>query len=170
MPQDLEQNKNKTVNLRKEFLTNKTNQFNLTTLRCTEDDIQTMQNSSSFICLSARLSDKFADHGLVCVVAGEILEDTLHIRLWLMSCRVLKRGLEDAVMNTLVETAKSKNIRQIFGYYYSTAKNGMTRNFYAEMGFELYSQEDKGRAVWSLDPDSYQRKTTYMETELSFDP
>ena len=147
-------------------LTNKTNQFNLTTLRCTEDDIQAMQDSSTFICLSARLSDKFADHGLVCVAAGEILDKTLHIRLWLMSCRVLKRGLEDAVMNALVEAAKSKNIHQIFGYYYPTAKNSMTCNFYAEMGFELYSQDDNGNTVWSVNPDSYQHKTPHMEIDL----
>lgn len=117
-------------------LTNKSNQFNLTTLRCSEDDIRRMMNSDNWITLYGKLEDKFGDNGLVTVVAGEVIESELHIRLWLMSCRVLKRGMEDAMMDVLMEKAKNKEITTVYGYYYPTAKNGMVEDFYSEMGFE----------------------------------
>ena len=77
-------------------LTNKSNQFNLTTLRCTEDDIRSMAEKPDWITLYGKLVDKFADNGVVTVVAGQAQGQTLCLRLWLMSCRVLKRGMEDA--------------------------------------------------------------------------
>ena len=75
-------------------LTNKSNQFNLTTMRCTEEDIRSMMLSKDWLTLSGRLKDKFGDNGLVSVVSGQLQDKSLHIRLWLMSCRVLKRNLE----------------------------------------------------------------------------
>ena len=83
-------------------LTNKSNQFNLTTLRCSESDINNMQASNDYLCLYGKLEDKFGDNGVVSVVAGQIENQELHMKLWLMSCRVLKRGMEDAMLDTLV--------------------------------------------------------------------
>lgn len=144
-------------------LTNKSNQFNLTTLRCTEDDIRAMSENTHFICLYGKLRDKFADNGLVTVIAGEQIEKCLHMRLWLMSCRVLKRGLEDAMMNTLVEEAKGRGIEKIAGYYYPTAKNSMVKDFYHLMGFEKKSIGTDGNITWELDVQTYQPKQLHME-------
>lgn len=72
--------------------------------------------------MCGRLKDKFGDNGIVSVVAGKIEDEVLSIQLWLMSCRVLKRGMEDAMMNELVRLARQHGIMTIRGYYYPTAK------------------------------------------------
>ena len=146
-------------------LTNKTNQFNLTTMRCTEDDIRAMQDNPDYICMCGRLIDKFGDNGIVTVVAGEILGNELHIRLWLMSCRVLKRGLEDYMMNMLVDKAKAQGILKIYGYYYPTAKNAMVRCFYDGYGFEPMSADKDGIKVCVLMTDKYSMQETKINGE-----
>ncbi len=76
-----------------------------------------------------RLVDKFGDNGIVTVVAGETKGVILHIRLWLMSCRVLKRGMEDAMMNTLVDLVKKRGLDTIKGYYYTDGKKQYCERF-----------------------------------------
>ncbi len=147
-------------------LTNKSNQFNLTTKRCSEEEIKIMQDSDDYICLCGRLIDKFADNGIVTIAAGEIDEDVLHIRLWLMSCRVLKRGLEDVMMNTLVEMSKKKGLKTLKGYYYPTAKNGMVKDFYKEMGFELEAESKSGETVWKKNIAEYMMKEHQIKVEV----
>lgn len=146
-------------------LTNKSNQFNLTTLRCSESDINNMQASEDYICLYGKLEDKFGDNGVVSVIAGQIEEKLLHMRLWLMSCRVLKRGMEDAMLDTLVSDAKSKGLKFIIGYYYPTPKNGMVKEFYARMGFEKVAEDEKGNTTWKLDLSSYEPKNPAIEIQ-----
>ena len=146
-------------------LTNKSNQFNLTTLRCTEDEIRAMAEDPNRLCLCGKLVDKFGDNGIVTVVAGEQQGADLHLRLWLMSCRVLKRGMEDAVMDTLVEDARKRGVTTVYGYYYPTAKNGMVREFYASFGFEKVSEEENGSTVWKLDAASYEPRHPHMKIE-----
>ena len=144
-------------------LTNKTNQFNLTTLRCTEDEIKEMQINDKYICLCGRLSDKFGDHGLVVVSVGEIIGIELHIKLFLMSCRVLKRGLEDLMMNSIVNMAKEKNIKKIIGYFYPTAKNSMVRLFYSNMGFQKKSEDESGNVIWEIELGKYEQKKVLIK-------
>ncbi|MBR4707486.1 MAG: HAD family hydrolase [Pseudobutyrivibrio sp.] len=139
-------------------LTNKTNQFNLTTLRCSEGDIRHMQESDSYICMCGRLIDKFADNGIVTVVAAEEQFSELHIRLWLMSCRVLKRDMEYVMMNELVAKAKERGIKKINGYYYPTNKNAMVKDFYQQMGFTLVSEDEQGNAHWQLEVADYDNR------------
>lgn len=146
-------------------LTNKSNQFNLTTLRCSEDDIRAMQDADDYICLCGRLADKFADNGLVTVVAGQIVDDELHIKLWLMSCRVLKREMEDAMMNVLVEEVTKKGIHKIVGYYYPTEKNTMVKDFFAQMEFVKGSEDIDGNAEWGLVVSQYNYKKPHMQIE-----
>lgn len=147
-------------------LTNKSNQFNLTTLRCTEDDIRRMQDDPNYICLCGRLIDKFADNGIVTAIAGEIVEDAIHIRLWLMSCRVLKRGMEYLMMNELVNEAKTKGVSQIIGYYYPTSKNGMVKEFYNNMGFKCNSIDINGNASWHLNISNYTDRKVQIKTTM----
>ncbi len=144
-------------------LTNKSNQFNLTTLRCTEDDIKIMQKSSDYVCLCGRLTDKFADNGLVTVVIVQKAEDIFHIRLWLMSCRVLKRGMEDTMMNALVEEAQRYSVSKIIGYYYPTVKNSMVKDFYGMMGFVKVKEDEDKNSEWELDISHYDPKKPHMQ-------
>lgn len=146
-------------------LTNKSNQFNLTTLRCSEDEIRVMAVSLEYICLSGRLVDKFADNGLVTVVIGRIYDTELHLILWLMSCRVLKRGLEDAMMNAIFAEAEKRGIITVIGHYYPTAKNAMVRNFYESMGFTKVAEDNEGNTDWELCVDNYLARALHMEVE-----
>ena len=146
-------------------LTNKSNQFNLTTLRCSEDDIRAMAENAAYISLCGKLVDKFGDNGIVTVVAGQQQGGALHIRLWLMSCRVLKRGMEDAMMDTLVAEAAARGIKTIVGYYYPTAKNAMVREFYAQFGFAKTAEDADGNTTWTLDVAAYAPKHPHMKIE-----
>lgn len=136
-------------------LTNKSNQFNLTTRRFTRADIEHMAEDSRYITLYGRLQDRFGDNGLVSVVIAEKEGTDVHIRLWLMSCRVLKRGMEEAMMEALAEKARLAGGEKLIGYYYPTAKNGMVRDFYSAHGFSLMDDAD-GNTVWehSLETDA----------------
>lgn len=145
-------------------LTNKSNQFNLTTKRLSQADIEAMAADSSYITLYGKLEDKFGDNGVVSVVIGKIEGNVLHIELWLMSCRVLKRDMEYAMMDTFVARALERNITTIKGYYYPTAKNGMVKNFYAQMGFEKTKEDNDGNTVWTYDIDSsYNKKNNVIK-------
>lgn len=135
-------------------LTNKSNQFNLTTRRCTQSEIERMSKSTNFITLYGRLEDKFGDNGVVSVVTGEIREEEkeeLHIILWLMSCRVLKRDMEFAMMDELAKTSKKMGIIRIIGYYYPTIKNVMVKDLYNDMGFNKVSEDDEGNTIWVME-------------------
>lgn len=150
-------------------LTNKSNQFNLTTKRYTQDDIEQAAADQANITLYGRLKDKFGDNGIVSLVIGNIRENSdtcdkeLHIDLWLMSCRVLKRDMEFAMMDALVAKAKEKGITTIYGYYYPTAKNKMVKDFYLLQGFEKDGEDEEGNATFSFRiPDVYENKNKYI--------
>jgi len=86
-------------------LTQRSNQFNLRTIRYTEEEIKKISSSKEYFTRAYTLEDKFGDYGLVCVVILKIAEQSLFIDTWLMSCRVLKRNMERFVLNDLVEVA-----------------------------------------------------------------
>ncbi len=142
-------------------LTNKSNQFNLTTLRCTQADIEKYGADSNYITLYGKLEDKFGDNGVVSVVFGHVDENDkilFHIDLWLMSCRVLKRDMEFAMMDSLVAECKARGIRKIRGYYYPTAKNKMVKDFYALHNFTKTSEDAEGNAVWERGIEDYKNR------------
>lgn len=145
-------------------LTNKSNQFNLTTLRCTQEEIKHFAEENSYITLYGKLQDKFGDNGVVSVIMGERQGTDLHIRLWLMSCRVLKRGMEFAMMKELVRTACQMKITRVYGYYYPTAKNAMVKEFYQMQGFTKQQEDKQGNTVWTLEiPSEYQPKDLQIQ-------
>ena len=124
-------------------------------------DIKAMAEEEKYITLYGRLKDRFGDNGLVSVVVGECRGDELHLILWLMSCRVLKRGMEDAMLDSLVELSSKKGIKKIIGYYYPTKKNKMVENFYKEMGFTLL-KTDEGATIWECEVATYQKRNLYI--------
>ena len=149
-------------------LTNKSNQFNLTTHRYSQSEIEQIAAHPQYLTLCGHLADKFGDNGVVSIVIGRKEKDVLHIELWLMSCRVLKRGMEYAMMDTLVKQCRDCGIRQIYGYFYPTAKNAMVKDFYALQGFEKLEEDADGNAKWSFRiPEQYTLKNqviTVMES------
>ncbi len=154
-------------------LTNKSNQFNLTTRRYTQQDIEVVCASKDHVRLYGRLIDKFGDNGIVSVVIGKCESDTLHIELWLMSCRVLKRDMEFAMLDELVKQCKLRNIRKIVGYYYKTAKNNMVSELFGTFGFTLAEKTENGDSVWTLDISDYQNQNHVIkliqESEISYE-
>ncbi|MDL2219659.1 HAD-IIIC family phosphatase [Ruminococcaceae bacterium OttesenSCG-928-O06] len=146
-------------------LTNKSNQFNLTTRRYTENELQAMAENPAFICLYGKLEDRFGDNGVVSVVAAEAEAGALHIRLWLMSCRVLKRGMEQAMMDALAARAAARGIKQLVGYYYKTAKNQMVQDFYAEFGFQKVAETPEGDSEWRLELSAYRPQNRWIKVE-----
>lgn len=140
-------------------LTNKSNQFNLTTHRYSQSEIEQIAADPQYLTLCGRLEDKFGDNGVVSIVIGRKEKDVLQIELWLMSCRVLKRDMEYAMMDILVKQCRDCGIRQIYGYFYPTAKNAMVKDFYALQGFEKLEEDVDGNAKWSFRiPEQYTLK------------
>ena len=147
-------------------LSNKSNQFNLTTHRYTVADIEEIANDDNYIKLYGKLIDRFGDNGLVSVLIGHIIRDTCEMDLWIMSCRVLKRDLEFAMMDELVKKCKEKGVKKIIGHYYPTAKNNMVKDFYSIQGFSKISEDEKGNTDWLFEiDDNYQLKNEVIEVE-----
>lgn len=146
-------------------LTNKSNQFNLTTQRFTQAQIEQMAADEKYITLYGKLADKFGDNGVVSVVIAEKDGNCAHIRLWLMSCRVLKRDMELAMLDGLAERCLAEGISTLYGYYYPTAKNNMVREFYGQLGFERISEDEAGNTGWKLSLTGYENKNHVIEVE-----
>lgn len=147
-------------------LTNKSNQFNLTTLRCTVGDIAAFADDDSYVTLYGSLNDKFGDNGIVSIAAGKVTGDTLDITLWLMSCRVLKRDMELVMLDKMVSFASSKGVRYLKGRYLPSAKNKMVKDFYdGTLGFEKISEGENGEREYILDITGYKNKNTHIKTE-----
>lgn len=145
-------------------LINKSNQFNLTTRRRTESEVEKVIEDPDFTGFTMRLADKFGDHGLISVVIGRRDDDVLEIDTWLMSCRVLKRQVEDAVMNEIVERARLLKCTSVKGLYLATAKNGMVKRHYQDLGFSTV-REDEGSGEYQLSVDGFESRPTYISVE-----
>jgi FkbH-like protein len=133
-------------------LINKSNQFNLTTRRRTEAEVQSLIGRSDHVCFSVRLRDRFDDYGLVSIVIGCASQYTLRIDTWLMSCRVLKRQVEEMVLNELCRLARKKGCSLLEGVYVATARNEMVREHYPRLRFQARTvTSEKGEYVLELD-------------------
>ena len=145
-------------------LSQRSNQFNLRTVRYTEADIEALGQNPDVIDLSFTLEDKFGDNGLIAVIIMKKQdEETLFIDTWFMSCRVLKRGMEDFTLNTMVEAAREKGYKRIVGEYLPTPKNKMVENHYPSLGFQ--KQEGTPTAQYVLDVEQYQPRKNYIKTK-----
>jgi FkbH-like protein len=117
-------------------LTQRSNQFNLRTIRYTESDIESFRRSDEYVTLSFQLEDKFGDHGLIAVVILKMLDrDTAFIDTWIMSCRVLKRGMEEFTVNQMARHAQQRGVRRLLGEFIPTPKNSLVKDLYPQMGF-----------------------------------
>lgn len=143
-------------------LSQRSNQFNLRTVRYTEGDVEAMAANPKVIDLSFTLEDKFGDNGLIAVVIMKELDaETLFIDTWFMSCRVLKRGMENFTLNTMVELAKKEGYKRIIGEYLPTPKNKMVEQHYSALGFAKI--DNASTAHYILDVDAYEPRECYIE-------
>ena len=117
-------------------MTQKTNQFNLTTKRYTEQDIRRLMDGNHLI-FDASVSDKFGDNGITALAIVKINSETAHIDSFLLSCRILGRGIESNFLKEILLKLKEKGILQITAIYIPTEKNIQTKDFYLKNGFVL---------------------------------
>jgi FkbH-like protein len=129
-------------------LTNKTNQFNLTTRRYTFAEIERFAHDPSYITLYGRLVDKFGDNGIISLVIACTSGSEARVDLWLMSCRVLKRDMEQAMCDALVDECQARGITRLTGEYIPTAKNGMVAGHYQTLGFQQVAAAPDGVTRW----------------------
>jgi FkbH-like protein len=142
-------------------LSQRSNQFNLRTIRYTENDITELSEDINNVCLCFSLKDKFGDNGLIAVVImKKIYEETLFIDTWFMSCRVLKRGMENFTLNAIVSRAKSLGYKHILGEYLPTAKNKMVERHYSDLGFEKVNGAPTAQYI--LNVNNYKDKECYI--------
>ncbi|MCQ2417494.1 MAG: HAD-IIIC family phosphatase [Oscillospiraceae bacterium] len=118
-------------------LTQRSNQFNLRTIRYSESDVAAMAENPDYYTRYMTLADKYGEHGLISVViCKKQSEDTLFIDTWLMSCRVLRRGVEGCLFDAVVQMTLDAGFRYLSAEYIPTAKNAMVQNFYEEIGMK----------------------------------
>ncbi len=133
-------------------LINKTNQFNVTTRRYTEQQVEAIESSPERYTLQVSVSDKFGDNGMISVVICDTAGPSWKIDTWLMSCRVLNRRVEEAVCNRIVTDARDAGAKRIVGAFVPTDRNGIVRDLYERLGFKPGAHDGE----WILDVDGYE--------------
>ncbi len=155
-------------------LSQRSNQFNLRTIRYTEDQIKDIEQNNGQVGFAFELKDRFGDNGIIAaVVLDDCIEseenvplnfkkakETLFIETWFMSCRVLKRGMEYFMLNTVVRWAQNNGYKRLVGEYLPTPKNNMVANFYNEIGFKAV--DNSKTSQWELYVDTYKEKECYI--------
>jgi HAD-superfamily phosphatase, subfamily IIIC/FkbH-like domain len=145
-------------------LINKSNQFNVTTRRRTEAEVEALMTDSTHYAFSVRLADKFGDNGLISVVIVRVEGTTAVVDTWLMSCRVLKRQMEEEVANEIVRLAILRGCTEVIGDYLPTEKNGMVRDLFPRMGYTL-AEETPERTTWRLETATFTPHSTHIQID-----
>jgi FkbH-like protein len=140
----------------------RSNQFNLTTRRESEAACEALMRAGADVLpLYVKLSDKLGDYGLISVVIAHTAGDALEIDTWVMSCRVLARGVEEYAMNHVVAKARELGASRVVGRYVPTAKNKMVADFYGRFGFTRTpprEEEPAGETTWTLEVARYEER------------
>ena len=144
-------------------LVNKSNQFNLTTRRYTDEDVLAVMADPDAFGLQLRLLDRFGDNGVIAIVIGRLLESRdLLIDTWLMSCRVLGRQVEPTTLNLIAEQARRLGAKRLVGEYIPTRKNAMVKDHYARLGFTVAAVNDGGGSRNLLDLATFAPAETFI--------
>lgn len=142
-------------------LTQRSNQFNLRTVRYTEAELKNFINNDKYITFYFTLKDKFGEYGLIAVVILEKQSDEeLFISEWLMSCRVLKRGMEEFIINKIMDSAKKHGYKTVIGEYIKSPKNAMVEHIYEKMGFKKIES-----GSYSSEVHEFKNIGTYIEED-----
>ena len=143
-------------------LINKSNQFNLTTRRYTEEEVLAVMDDPDAFGLQLRLLDRFGDNGVIAIVIGRKRDGDLWIDTWLMSCRVLGRQVEPTTLNLIAAEAKRLGARRLVGEYIPTKKNGMVKDHYAKLGFTVAETDGGGGSRAVLDLSGFNPMPTFI--------
>ena len=141
-------------------LTQRSNQFNLRTIRYSEEELCRLASRQGVQIMAFSLEDKFGDYGIISAIILERRKDALFIDTWVMSCRALKRGMEDFVCNYIVSYAKSQGVPLVCGVYIPTAKNGIVSDLYKSLGFLMAEGN-----IWTLTTGTYVPRKTFIRTK-----
>ena len=145
-------------------LINKSNQFNLTTRRYTEDEVLAVMEDPAAFGLQLRLLDRLGDNGVIAILIGRLQSDSdLYIDTWLMSCRVLGRQVEQTTLNLIAQEARQLGARRLIGHYIPTKKNGIVKNHYARLGFTVIDTDTAGGSRNVLDLTSCTPADTFIQ-------
>jgi len=144
----------------------KSNQFNLTTRRYSEAEIAALQSDPDALTIQARLEDIFGDNGMISAVICRQAGQRLEVDTWLMSCRVLGRRVEDAILHYVVEQARLKGVTEIIGRYIPTARNALVRDHFEKLGFVRIAAEGGGETTWRLEVGSYHETSLPVAVEV----
>jgi FkbH-like protein len=136
-------------------LVQRTNQFNLTTIRHSAAELKQFAEDPDYFPFYVTLSDRFGDNGLISVVIGRRDGDELELVTWLMSCRVIARRLEEFVLDQLVELARDAGLSTLRGRFVPTKKNGLVAGHFASLGFATADELADGSSTWRLDVDDH---------------
>src|SRR5262249_37714819 len=147
-------------------LLQRSNQFNLTTIRYSEADLKAISRDSGCDAFTLRLRDRLGDSGIVAVVIARAADETLGVDSWVMSCRVLGRRIEEATLDVLAGLARARGCRRLVGEYRPTAKNAMVSGLYADLGFAL-ERDEGGAKFFNLELASY-RPPDNLPIEIRF--
>lgn len=148
-------------------LINKSNQFNLTTKRYTEQDVAHVEHDENYLSLQVRLADRFGDNGMISVLIFIKHPDVWTCDTWLMSCRVLGRRVEESVLGIVARLAKSEGVGTLRGIYIPTSKNGMVARHFEKLGFGLVATHADGRTEWELPLADYWSEDVPIQLHLS---
>lgn len=141
-------------------LTQRSNQFNLRTIRYTEEDVKLLSMNPDYYTMSLTLEDRFGNHGLIGIIILKKQDaSTLFIDSWIMSCRVLKRGMEAFTLNQVMEIAQAGNFDKVVGEYIPTKKNGIVKDHYAGLGFEQHDGK------WVMPVAGFEKKHTFISVK-----
>ena len=133
-------------------LINKSNQFNLTTRRYTEAEVEALERDDRAFTLQVRLTDAVGDNGMISVIVCKVAGPrTWTIDTWLMSCRVLGRRVESMVLREIIHHAANHGVDRLVGVYRPTERNMMVKDHYATLGFTKTADLEDGATEWTLD-------------------
>lgn len=153
-------------------LINKSNQFNLRTVRYSDGQIRSYINDSNVKCLKIELEDKFSRYGIISCIILKKEEDVCFIDTWVMSCRVLKRGVENLAFKSIIESAKGWGCEKIIGEYIPTKKNKMVENLYEQLGFEKIQSHELSaseQATYQYNVDKEYKKSVFIKVRREKD-
>ncbi len=144
-------------------LINKSNQFNLTTQRYTDEDVLAVMADPDAFGLQLRLLDRFGDNGVIAIIVGRLRENQdLYIDTWLMSCRVLGRQVEPTTLNLIAQEALKLGARRLVGEYIPTKKNGMVKDHYEKLGFTVMDRNEAGGNRAMIELASFRPAETFI--------
>ena len=150
-------------------LINKSNQFNLTTRRRSAAEVSAIAADPQWLTRTVSLADRFGDNGLISVLLAKVEGDALVIDTWLMSCRVLKRGVETLLNNNLCRWAIGRGLKRICGEYIPTPKNDLVREHYAGLGYTKIADDGAGHTRWEMPLSADWRPQPVFIEEQEFD-